>query len=39
LLVYKLGLVIEAHTADLDVQKDAEAYLNALFALIEIKGK
>ena len=39
LLVYKLGLVIEAHTADLDVKKDAEAYLNALFVLIEIKGK
>ena len=39
LLVYKLGLVVEAHTADLDVKKDAEAYLNALFAFIEIKGK
>jgi len=39
LLVYKLGLVVEAQTADLDVKKDAEAYLNALFALIEIKGK
>ena len=39
LLVYKLGLVVEAHTTDLDVKKDAEAYLNALFTLIEIKGK
>jgi AcrR family transcriptional regulator len=38
LLVYKLGLVIEAHTAGLDVKKDAEAYLNALFALIKMKG-
>jgi len=39
MIVYKLGLVVEAHTADLDVKKDAEAYLNALFAFIEIKGK
>jgi len=37
LLVYKLGLVVEAHTAALDVKKDAEAYLNALFTLIEEK--
>jgi AcrR family transcriptional regulator len=39
LLVYKLGLVIESHTAGLDVKRDAEVYLNALFTLIEIKGQ
>jgi len=39
MLVYKLGLIVESHTSELDVKKDAEAYMNALFALIEIKGK
>jgi len=37
LIVYKLGLVVEAQTSAVDVKVEAEQFLNALFSLIEIK--
>ena len=37
LLVYKLGLVVEAQTSAIDVKSESEQFLNALFSLIEIK--
>ena len=39
LLVYKLGLVIESHTASLDVKRETEKFLDGLFRLIEIKER
>ena len=39
LIVYKLGLVVEAQTSAIDVKIQAEHFLNALFSLIEIKER
>ena len=39
LIVYKLGLVVEAQTSAIDVKVESEQFLNALFSLIEIKEK
>ena len=37
LIVYKLGLVVEAQTSAIDVKMESEQFLDALFSLIEIK--
>jgi len=37
LLIFKLGLVVEAHTTALDPEDEINRFLNALFKLIEIK--
>lgn len=39
IIVYKLGMVVEAHTSDLDVKSEASQYLDALFSLIKTEGK
>ncbi len=39
LLTFKLGLVIEIHTAALDPKDEITRFLDALFTLIEIKEK
>ncbi len=39
LLTFKLGLVIETHTAALDPKDEITRFLDALFKLIEIKEK
>ncbi len=39
LLTFKLGLVIETHTAALDPKDEISRFLDALFTLIEIKEK
>ncbi len=38
LLTFKLGLVIETHTAALDAKDEINRFLDALFKVIEIKG-
>lgn len=39
LLTFKLGLVVETHTAALDIKYEITHFLDALFKLIEIKEK
>ena len=38
LLTFKLGLVVETHTAALDAKDEINRFLDALFQVIEIKG-
>ncbi len=38
LLTFKLGLIVETHTAALDAKDEINCFLDALFQVIEIKG-